>query len=150
MKCPFCKNPDSWVLDSREVEEERVIRRRRECGKCKKRFTTYERVELLNLLVIKKDGRREAYAREKIVRGIMRAAEKTQVSLQQIEDAVTEIEQEIEEKYAKEIESKEIGKMVMKRLKKLDKVTYIRFASVYREFTEPEDFNKELKKITKS
>ena len=150
MTCPSCKHPETRVLDSREVEEERVIRRRRECEKCKNRFTTYERIELLNLLVIKKDGKREVYDRDKIIRGIMRACEKRPVTLKQIEDTVSEIEQEIEEKHTKEIESKQIGKMVMKRIRKLDKVAYIRFASVYREFKEPEDFNKELQKVIKT
>ncbi len=150
MTCPSCKHSETRVLDSREVEGERVIRRRRECEKCKNRFTTYERIELLNLLVIKKDGKREVYDRNKIIRGIMRSCEKRPVTLKQIEDAVLEIEQEIEEKHTKEIESKQIGRMVMKRIRKLDKVAYIRFASVYREFTEPEDFNKELQKVIKN
>lgn len=150
MICPSCKHSETRVLDSREVEEERAIRRRRECEKCKNRFTTYERIELLNLLVIKKDGKREVYDRDKIIRGMMRASEKRPVTLKQIEDAVSDIEQEIEEKHTKEVESKQIGKMVMKRLRKLDKVAYIRFASVYREFKEPEDFNKELQKVIKT
>ena len=147
MKCPTCKHLDTRVLDSREIEEERAVRRRRECVKCGNRFTTYERLELLNLLVIKKDGRRETYDRQKIVRGIMHASEKRPITSQQIEDLVASIEQEIEENHKKEISSKEIGQMVMKRLKKLDKVAYIRFASVYREFNDPEDFQKVVQKI---
>lgn len=149
MKCPFCQFEDTRVLESREVEEERAIRRRRECEKCRRRFTTYEKVELLNLLVVKKDGRKEAYDRDKIIRGIVRACEKLPVSEERIEDLVSRIEQEIETKYSSDISSKKIGQLVMRELKKLDKVAYIRFASVYREFADASDFEKELKKIIK-
>lgn len=148
MDCPFCQSKKTWVLESREVEEERATRRRRECGKCHKRFTTYERVELLNLLVIKKDGRREAYDREKIIRGIIKASEKLPIKRDDIENLVSRIEQEIEAMHTREISSRKIGQLVMKELKKLDKVAYIRFASVYREFAEVSDFEDELKKIS--
>jgi len=149
MKCPFCQFEDTRVLESREVEEERAIRRRRECEKCHKRFTTYEKVELLNLLVVKKDGRREAYDRDKIIRGIIKACEKLPISKEEIENLVSKIEQEIETKYSSEVTSKKIGQLVMRELKKLDKVAYIRFASVYREFADVEDFEEELKKVIK-
>lgn len=144
MRCPFCSK-DTKVIETRESEEE-VTRRRRECLGCKKRFTTYEKPEI-NLMVIKKDGRREPFIREKLKSGIVKACQKRPVSSEQIERAVDEIELELRNQETNEIETKFIGKLVMAKLKKLDKVAYIRFASVYKEFADLEDFEKELQKM---
>jgi transcriptional repressor NrdR len=118
------------------------------CEKCSQRFTTYERVELINLLVVKRDSQRESYDRIKLIRGITKACEKRPISMQQIEDMVSKIEQEVESKYNKEVNSKKLGELVMRELKKTDKVAYIRFASVYRKFKDLDEFRKELKKLT--
>lgn len=142
MRCPFCK-AETEVTDKRDSETE--TRRRRECLKCKKRFTTYERFEIRDLRVIKKDGRRENFDSEKIKRGIVKACEKRPVSLEKIEQTVNEIENKLKTSNKKEVKSEVIGEMIMKSLKKLDKVAYIRFASVYREFKDVGDFKKELK-----
>ena len=147
MKCPYCGNSDTSVIDSRETEDMRVIRRRRECPKCEKRFTTYERVELLDLFVIKKDGRREAFDRKKLLVGIERACEKRPISHDAIETMVDEIEGELRGMDKAEVPSKRIGRMVMKKLKTLDKVAYIRFASVYYSFEDLEAFERELDKL---
>ncbi len=147
MKCPFCGNKESKVIETRESEES--IRRRRECEKCGRRFTTYERVEITPLFVIKKDGRRERFNKEKIRKGIMRACEKRPISIETISNIVDKIESEIYRKGKNEVKSKVIGELVMKHLKKLDKVAYIRFASVYREFRDIEDFEKELEKLVR-
>lgn len=125
-----------------------AVRRRRECLKCKKRFTTYERAEGTSLVVIKKDGRREPFDREKLKKGILRATEKRPVSIELIDNLVDEVEQELRQRDTAEIPSRTIGSLVTRRLKKIDKVAYIRFASVYKEFQEPEDFEKEVGKIT--
>ncbi len=143
MKCPYCLG-NTKVLDKRESKD--ATRRRRECLKCKKRFTTYERIET-HLLVIKKDGRREAYVREKIRSGFLKACEKRPVSHEKIDKAVSEIEEKIKNLGKNEIPSKIIGEMVMKKLKKLDKVAYVRFASVYREFKDISEFKKTLKEL---
>ncbi len=149
MKCPYCASVDSKVLDKRETGEEDITRRRRECLACTKRFTTYERVELIDLFVVKKDGRREQFDRNKLVNGLMKACEKRPVSKEQVEEVVDEIESKIKTLSSTEVQSSIIGELVMKYLRKLDKVAYIRFASVYRDFADVEDFKKELEKIMK-
>lgn len=146
MKCPFCANCDSEVLESRTVGEGEAIRRRRECVKCKKRFTTIEKVRQEVLWVIKKDGRREPYDREKVKRGILRAIEKRPVSLDLVEEVVEEVEREMLRKQSEEISSKIIGNAVLKRLKKIDKVAWLRFASVYLNFEDLSDFGKVIEK----
>lgn len=147
MKCPYCGNTDSSVLESRLSEDENSIRRRRECGSCDKRFTTYERVEGIDLIVVKKDGAREQFNREKIKKGLMKATWKRPVSIEDIEDLVEDIEQKLRRRKSREIKSWEIGNMIMTRLKKLDSVSYLLFASVYRDFQDVDDFKKELKEL---
>jgi len=142
--CPFCKSPRTRVIDKRDTERGKVIRRRRECLKCKKRFTTYERVSL-DLIVIKKDGRRERFDREKLKTGIMKACEKRPISLRTIERLVNEIESELRELHTPEIKSRTIGDIVMKKLKKLDEVAYVRFASYYKPFKDVKSFKKALR-----
>lgn len=149
MKCPYCHHGDTKVLDSRENEDQTVIRRRRECLKCEKRFTTYERLETSNILVIKKDGRREMYDRQKLKSGIVKSCQKRPVTIEQIDKALDDIESDIIASGDSEIESRKIGDQVMRQLKKLDKVAYIRFASVYREFEDLETFKEELNKLLK-
>jgi len=145
MRCPFCKRDDSKVLDSRESAEGTVTRRRRECLGCHKRFTTYERVEELMPLVVKKDGRREPYDREKLISGLQKAVEKRPVSMEQLELLVAEVESRIVERGEKEVHSSLLGEEVMRRLRALDQVAYVRFASVYRSFRDIEEFMDELK-----
>lgn len=147
MKCPFCGHDQTEVLESRISEDGNSFRRRRECSKCKKRFTTYERAER-TLLVIKKDGRREQFDREKIKKGILLACHKRPVSLDLIDNIVDEVEQELLRKDSAEISSKTIGNSVLKRLKKVDKVAWLRFASVYLEFSDLSDFEKAIEKIS--
>ena len=149
MKCPFCSYNESKVIDSRPADEGTSIRRRRECLSCGKRFTTYEKIETIPLTVIKKDQSRETYDRTKIQDGIMRACYKRPISVEQIERTIDEIETEIFNKEEREIPSTEIGEIVMNRLKELDAVTYVRFASVYREFKDVNTFMDELKKMLK-
>lgn len=149
MKCPFCSNTETKVLDKRETEDLEVTRRRRECLKCKKRFTTYERIENIDLFVVKKDDRRENFSREKLKNGILKACEKRPISMDDIEQTLNSIEAELKAKNKKEIRSKEIGELLMRKLKKLDKVAYIRFASVYREFHDLSSFKEELSKLEK-
>ncbi len=149
MKCPYCGSKDTEVVETRDSEDLETIRRRRECLSCKKRFTTYERIENVNLIVIKKDGRREQFDRDKLKRGILQSCEKTKVSLEDIEKIVTEIERELRTADSVEIESKKIGQMVAARLKALDKVAYIRFSSVFKRFVDVEDFEKEVKRLIK-
>jgi len=134
MRCPFCKTGESRVVDSRSLDNGSTIRRRRECFSCGRRFTTYERLEEIPLWVIKKDGRRELFSRDKILTGIMKACEKRPTALETLSDMVDEIERELREQPETEVSSKVIGQMVMDRLLQLDKVAYVRFASVYREF----------------
>jgi transcriptional repressor NrdR len=148
MKCPYCFSDDSTVLESRESEEGNVLRRRRECVKCKKRFTTYERIENIDLKVVKKDGRKENFSREKIVAGIRKACEKRPVQAEQIERLVDEIEMRLLNRKSTEISSSDIGRLVLTRLKKLDKVAYLRFASVFLEFGSVEEFRREIKEIS--
>ena len=140
MKCPFCDNPDTKVIDSRPTEEGHAIRRRRGCDRCNKRFTTYEKVEETILMVVKKDGKREAFDRNKLLRGIARACEKRPVSLASMEAMVDEIERKLNHLMEKEIASDYIGELVMDELKDVDEVSYVRFASVYREFKDIETF----------
>ncbi len=147
MHCPFCRAADTRVLDSRDSAEGTIIRRRRECETCKRRFTTYERVEELNPLVIKKDGRREAFDRDKLLAGLKKACEKRPVSVEQVEELVTSIERKVQESGEKEIASNAIGELVMERLPRLDEVAYVRFASVYRSFRDIAEFMDELKDI---
>ncbi len=149
MKCPYCFHEETKVVDKRETADLDVTRRRRECLKCKKRFTTYERVESLDLIIIKKDGRREAFDRDKLKRGIIKACEKRPISYEQIENFVDKIEAELRKLKSKEVPSKLIGEKVINGLRKLDKIAYIRFASVYRSFADVTDFQKELKELTK-
>lgn len=149
MKCPYCGSKDSEVVETRDSEDLDTIRRRRECLKCEKRFTTYERVENANLIVIKKDGKREQFDRDKLKSGIIRSCEKTTVSLETIDKLVTDIERELRGEDSVEIESKKIGQMVAARLKKLDKIAYIRFSSVFKRFVDIEDFEEEVKKLIK-
>jgi transcriptional repressor NrdR len=149
MKCPYCGSTDSEVVETRTSEDVDTIRRRRECLKCKKRFTTYERIENVNLIVIKKDGKREQFDRDKLKSGIIRSSEKTAVSMEDIERIVTEIERELRGGDSVEVESKKIGQMVAVKLKKIDKVAYIRFASVFKRFVDIEDFEEEVKRLIK-
>ncbi len=148
MICPYCQNSETKVLDSRDSEES--VRRRRECLKCKRRYTTYERADITDLIVVKKDNRREQFDRRKLLRGIIRACEKTPVKTMQIERIVDEIELELRKKDNIEVNSTEIGELVMSKLKQLNKVAYIRFASVYREFTDVNHFKKELATLLKT
>lgn len=147
MKCPFCNDDNSKVIDSRPAEENNSIRRRRECELCKRRFTTYEKIETIPLIVTKKDKNREPYNRAKIEAGIVRACHKRPVSAEQIESAVNKIEAAIFNLEVKEVESIRIGEIVMNHLKELDEVAYVRFASVYREFKDINTFMDELKII---
>lgn len=145
MKCPFCKKADTKVLESREAES--ALRRRRECEKCGKRFTTYERMEATNLLVVKKNGERQQYSRDKLRNGVMRSCEKRPISSVQIDRLIDDVEEDLKKIRSGEITSKRIGELVMQRLKKLDKVAYIRFASVYMDFKDPEDFETAMKEV---
>ncbi|SEN20993.1 transcriptional repressor NrdR [Stigmatella aurantiaca] len=147
MRCPFCQDAENKVIDSRESHEGTVIRRRRECLQCKRRFTTYERVEELYPLIVKKDGRREAFDREKILSGLKKACEKRPVSADQIEETVGAIERLLQGMGEKEVPSRVIGEEVMRRLQALDVVAYVRFASVYRSFRDVDEFMKELKDL---
>ena len=147
MKCPFCNQENTRVMDARPAADNNSIRRRRQCDECGKRFTTYEKIETIPLTVIKKDQSREEYDRAKIQDGVMRACYKRPISVEQIEKVIDDIETEIFNKEEREIPSTEIGEIVMNRLKDLDAVTYVRFASVYREFKDVNTFMDELKKI---
>ena len=147
MKCPYCGRPDTKVIDSRPTEEGFAIRRRRGCDGCGKRFTTYEKVEENILMVAKKDGRREAFDRAKVLSGIAKACEKRPVSMAQMEAMVSSIESTLHNQIEKEIDSNYIGELVMEELKKVDEVAYVRFASVYRQFTDVNTFIKEIEKL---
>ncbi|MDD5561040.1 MAG: transcriptional regulator NrdR [Candidatus Omnitrophica bacterium] len=147
MKCPFCGYKEDKVVDSRATAEESAVRRRRECLKCGKRFTTYEYVEEVSLLVIKKDGRREAFDRKKILAGIIRACEKRPVSVEKMEGVVVQVEHAIQKKSDREVLSSRIGELVMEKLKQIDDVAYVRFASVYRQFKDVGQFMVELRDI---
>jgi transcriptional repressor NrdR len=145
MRCPFCGHDEDRVIDSRSTEEGTAIRRRRECLKCLGRFTSYERVESHPLVVIKKDGRREPFDRQKVLSGMLKACQKRSISTQEIERIVSEIEKALSDRMKREVESSEIGELVMERLQALDQVAYVRFASVYRRFEDASDFVKEVK-----
>lgn len=147
MKCPFCTSEDSKVVDSRHSEDGLSIRRRRECLNCNKRFTTYETVESLPIVVVKKDGRRQTFDRNKVLNGMVRACEKRPVPIAKIETAVAEIEQIVQNSLEREVKSDYIGELVMERLKPMDEVSYVRFASVYRQFKDINSFMAELTKI---
>ena len=140
MQCPYCQNTESRVLESRSTERRQSIRRRRECLNCKHRFTTYERIEFVPITVIKRDGNRESFDRSKLVRGIIRACEKTGISYQRIESLVDEIEVQLQQNFEREFTSNEIGELVLKYLRQENEVAYIRFASVYRKFQGIKDF----------
>ena len=147
MKCPYCERPETKVLDKRETDAGHITRRRRECLSCARRFTTYERAEVLNLFIIKKDKRREAFNREKLKRNLMKACEKRPISHEAIDRLIANIDQELINMRKSEIESRLLGELVMTALKDFDKVAYIRFASVYRDFKDVEDFEKELREL---
>ncbi len=149
MKCPFCSFPETRVTNSRLFGDGDAIRRRRQCVSCQRRFTTYERVEKMMLLVVKKDGRREPFDRQKIIAGILRACEKRPVSLTTIEEMVNQIEAGLLERGEQEVETQEIGEAVMRALHDVDQVAYVRFASVYREFKDLGEFMLELKDLLK-
>jgi len=147
MKCPFCDFIDTGVIESRQIERDLVVRRRRICKKCGKRFTTYERIELIPLMVIKKDGRREPFSRQKIVNGIIKACEKRPISIETINNLVGEIEEKFKNEMIDEVNSTLIGELVMAKLRALDEVAYVRFASVYRQFKDASSFIREAKKL---
>lgn len=149
MKCPSCQNNNSRVVDSRPVDDGRSIRRRRECERCGYRFTTFEKVEESPLVVVKKEGTREEFSREKMLRGLIKACEKRPVALKQLEDLTSDVEKELRNQGVSEIKSDEIGEMVMERLAKIDEVSYVRFASVYRQFKDINVFIDELKELIK-
>ena len=147
MKCPFCEHPDTKVIDSRHTEDGHAIRRRRECEKCSRRFTTYEKIEEVVLMVIKKDGSRETFDRNKIMSGIVKACEKRPVSVSDMEKIVDEIERGLNNMMEKEVSSTFIGDLIMDKLKDLDEVAYVRFASVYRQFTDINTFISEIENL---
>ena len=149
MKCPYCDSRDTEVVETRDSEDSETIRRRRSCLKCEKRFTTYERIENILLIVIKKDGRREQFDRDKLKTGLLKASEKTTVSLDAIEKLVAEVERELRGADSVELDSKKVGQLAASKLKKLDKVAYIRFSSVFRRFVDVEEFEKEVQKLIK-
>ena len=147
MKCPFCTNADTKVIDSRAMEDNTVIRRRRFCDDCGERFTTYERLDMVPLTVIKRNGEREAFKSEKILNSILHSCDKRKVTVEQMEKMVREIEVAAMNTMRREIETREIGEMVMERLKNVDEVAYVRFASVYKQFKDIDTFMKELSKM---
>lgn len=140
MKCPFCGFENDKVVDSRESKEGEAIRRRRECLKCEKRFTTYERIDEIPYMVVKKDGRREKFERQKVLAGVLRACEKRPISMGKMEQIVNDVEQFVVDSPERERSASEIGELIMERLKQIDKVAYIRFASVYRDFKDVDEF----------
>jgi len=149
MKCPYCGSTELKVIDKRSTDNDLSIRRRRECINCQKRFTTYERLENIPIVVIKKDGTRAQFDRNKLLSGVLKACEKTDVTKEQIDKLADEVETELRNEDMTEIPSKKVGVLVMKKLKKLNKVAYIRFASVYKEFRDLEEFDKEVTKLLK-
>ena len=149
MKCPFCGHTESKVVDSRPTEDG-SIRRRRECLECTRRFTTYEKVESMPVIVIKRDGSRETFSREKVLNAMLRAFEKRSVTLDALNDAVTNIEQSLQNTLTREVTSQEIGEMVLGELREIDEVAYVRFASVYRQFKDVDSFLREIKELTES
>lgn len=149
MHCPFCQSDDTKVLDSRQIEGGAAIRRRRECDVCNKRFTTYEKYEEFQLIVVKKDGRRETFSRQKLLSGLLKACEKRPVSTEQLETMVSEIERQLRDVNEREIPSELIGEAVMSKLFETDEIAYIRFASVYRQFKDIQKFMEELDQLVK-
>lgn len=150
MHCPYCNHPHTEVAETRVAEDGTNTRRRRSCAKCHKRFTTYERVENITLMVIKRDGTRQRFSREKLRLGLEKSCEQTKVSQENISKIVDEIERKIRNEDTLEIESQKIGQMVASQLKKIDKIAYIRFASVFKRFVDVEDFEKEVKRLIKN
>jgi transcriptional repressor NrdR len=150
MKCPFCRHPKTRVVDKRNLEELDTIRRRRECLACGRRFSTYERIEWTGVSVIKKDGRRESFDRDKLLAGLLKACEKRPIAREAVEKLVSTVEAELYNYGSREVPAQVIGELVMDRIKELDKVAYIRFASVYREFTDLKSFEKELRTLKKT
>lgn len=149
MKCHYCNHEDTQVIDSRDTENLEATRRRRECSKCKKRFTTYERVEEADIVVVKKDGKRERFERQKLINGILKACEKRSITLEKIEKLVDAVESDLRKRDTVEVDSKIVGRIVMRKLKSLDKVAFLRFASVYLEFEDLTRFEEELDKLQK-
>lgn len=149
MKCPYCGFQEDKVIDSRTFKDGSSVRRRRECLKCRKRFTTYERIEDIPIMVIKKDGRREPFQRQKLLTGLIKACEKRPVSMEKLDEIVSEIESKVQEMNVREVPSTWIGERVIERLKEIDKVAYVRFASVYREFKDIDQFMSEVKILKK-
>jgi transcriptional repressor NrdR len=149
MRCPFCDHSESKVIDSRESKNGFCIRRRRECLSCERRFTTYEKIEEIPYMVVKKDGKRQRFDNQKLLQGLLKACEKRPVPVSKLEEIVEEIETKLQDRPDKEINTSEIGQFVMERLKMLDKVAYVRFASVYREFKDVLEFKKELEVLLK-
>jgi len=149
MKCPFCGHLEDKVVDSRESREGDVIRRRRECLKCERRFTSYERIDEIPYMVVKKDGRREPFDRDKVMTGIMKACEKRPISMSKIEALVNSIEKYVQDSKDRERSTEKIGEVIMRKLKDLDKVAYVRFASVYLEFKDVTEFMSELRNLVK-
>jgi transcriptional repressor NrdR len=148
MKCPYCGNLEDKVVDSRSSTEGNSIRRRRECLKCERRFTTYEHIEEVPLMVVKKDSRREPFDRKKILSGLLKACEKRPISMEKLGELVDNIEYTLQKNYEKEVTSKEIGELAMKSLQQLDDIAYVRFASVYRQFKDVNQFMKEIKDLS--
>lgn len=149
MRCPYCQDYETRVLDSRTTADNDSIRRRRECSKCTKRFTTYERVELMDISIVKKDGRRENFERDKILRGVLKACEKRPIKREKIDQVVSNIEQRVRQSDKTEIKSRKLGQMVMEELMRLDQVAYVRFASVYKKFKDTEQFVDMIKTLKK-
>jgi len=147
MRCPYCGHVESKVIDSRESKKGLSIRRRRECLHCERRFTTYEKIEEIPTMVVKKDGSRQLFDRQKLLRGLLRAVEKRPIAVSKLEEIIEEVETRLQERPEKELKSAEIGQLVMDRLRDLDKVAYVRFASVYREFRDVNEFKQELEDL---
>lgn len=149
MRCPFCSYPDSRVIDSRPADDGQAIRRRRECSECNKRFTTYERVDEVPLVVVKRDGRREVYDHSKLLRGLIKACEKRPLAVSQLEKVISDIQKDIRNQMETEVSSTKLGEMVLDWLRQEDEVAYVRFASVYRDFQSVESFMQELERLNK-
>lgn len=147
MKCPYCDKAETCVVDSREAEDQTTIRRRRSCSNCAKRFTTYERIEGIDLKVLKKDGAREDFSREKLKRGLVKATWKRPIAMDVIDDLISEVERKLRQKKSSEVKSWEVGNLVINRLRKIDALSYLLFASVYRDFDSIEDFKEEVDKL---
>ena len=150
MRCPFCNHPEDKVIDSRESKEGESIRRRRECLKCTRRFTTYERIDEIAYMVVKKDGRREKFDRQKVMQGLVKASEKRPISMGKLAEIIDDVETRLSERADRELTTTEIGELLMERLKTLDKIAYVRFASVYRDFQDVDAFLIELSDLAKT